>query len=374
MRIKMNQNSVEQNEYQAKLFSNRLSKKYKNLRKWARRERVTCYRLYDRDIPEVPLAVDLYEFLPDYIEDKFECAQFLRNEDAQISANNLEAAKQKASRQYIHLYLYERPYQKDEKDEELWLNTMAKAAALTLGIEENHVITKLRKKQKGENQYEKIDSKKTIEGTVQEAGQLFKVNLSDYLDTGLFLDHRPLRSIVRSSVAGKTVLNLFCYTGSFSVYCAEGKAKRITSVDLSNTYISWTLYNFALNEFNYDDERKFLFHKGDVNGFLNQCLAEVPNSEGTNRFDVIILDPPTFSNSKSTEKTLDINRDWPELVTKCLNLLNPNGTLYFSTNSKRLIFDESKLPENVSVEDITEKTIGEDFKNQKPHRAWRITN
>jgi len=373
----MNQNTTEQNSYQAQLLSNRIAKKYKNLRKWARRERITCYRLYDRDIPEVPLAADLYEFIPDYIEDKFECAQFLNNEDARISANDLNAAKEKASRQYVHLYLYERPYEKDEKDEEIWLETMAKAVAKTLGIEENHVITKLRKKQKGENQYEKIDSKRTIEGTVQECGQLFKVNLSDYLDTGLFLDHRPLRNIVRKSVAGKTVLNLFCYTGSFSIYSAEGKAKCVTSVDLSNTYINWARYNLALNEFNPDDERKYIFHKGDVNGFLNQKLAEVPNKEGTNRFDVIVLDPPTFSNSKSTEKNMDINKDWSDLVTKCLKLLNPNGTLYFSTNSKRLIFDATKLPESINeksikFEDMTEQSISEDFKNQKPHRLWKL--
>lgn len=372
----MNRNSSEQNEYQAQIFSNRLAKKYKVLRKWARKERVTCYRLYDRDIPEVPLAADFYEFIPEDIEDKFECAQFMKNEEALLSANDPVAAKAKSERQFLHLYLYERPYDKDEKAEEEWLSQMAKAAAKTLGIKEEHVITKLRKKQRGENQYEKIESKKTIEGTVQESGQLFKVNLSDYLDTGLFLDHRPLRNIVRKSVSGKSVLNLFCYTGSFSVYSAEGKAKFVTSVDLSNTYINWTKYNFALNEFDPDD-KKYRFHKGDVNGFLNQCLAEVPNAEGTNRFDTIILDPPTFSNSKSTENTLDINRDWPELVTKCLKLMNPGGTLYFSTNSKRLIFASEKLPEKIgeksySISDMTEESISEDFKNQKPHRLWKI--
>lgn len=367
----------EKNDYQASIFSNRLAKKYKQLRKWARKERITCYRLYDRDIPEVPLAADLYEFIPDDIENKFECAKFMLEEEAKISSNDINAAKEKSLRQYLHLYLYERPYEKDEKEEEIWLETMAKAAAQTLGIPENQVITKLRKKQKGENQYEKIESTRTIEGTVQECGQLFKVNLSDYLDTGLFLDHRPLRSIVRKSISGKTVLNLFCYTGSFSVYSAEGKAKMVTSVDLSNTYINWTKYNFALNEFNPDD-RKFIFHKGDVSGFLNQCLAEVPNKEGTNRFDVIILDPPTFSNSKSTKNNLDINNDWSELVTKCLNLLNPNGIVYFSTNSKRLSFDEGKLPKTlgehkVSILDMTEESISEDFKNQKPHRLWKIS-
>ena len=255
---------------------------------------------------------------------------------------------------------------------------MAKAAAETLGIPQSHVMTKTRKKQRGESQYEKIESGATVEGTVQECGQLFKVNMSDYLDTGLFLDHRPLRQTVRQEAAGKSVLNLFCYTGSFSVYAAEGRARTVTSVDLSRTYIDWAKHNIALNEFNPDDGKKFIFHRGDVSGFLNQRLAEVPNAEGTNRFDIIVLDPPTFSNSKSTESTLDINRDWPELAGKCIRLLRKNGTLYFSTNSRRLQFDENLLPKEtddgakIEVADMTAESIGEDFKNQKPHRLWRI--
>lgn len=379
----MNQNSNEQNQYQAELFKNRLAKKYKLLKKWSRRERVTCYRLYDRDIPEIPLAVDLYEFIPEDISDKMECAAFLREEDAGISANDQNVIKAKLSRTYLHVYLYERPYEKDDKDEEIWMEEMAKAAAATIGVPENHVLRKLRKKQKGENQYEKIEAEESLCGTVQEKGQLFKVNLTDYLDTGLFLDHRPLRSVVRGTCSGKSVLNLFCYTGSFSVYSAEGKARRVESVDLSNTYLDWAKENFRLNGFDFDvaqDKKleKYVFTRGDVTGFLNQKLAEVPNAEKTNRFDIIVLDPPTFSNSKATRNTLDINRDWPELVSKCLNLLNPKGILYFSTNSKRLKFDESLIPTEtsfgakVSFSEITEKTLDEDFKTGKLHRCWKI--
>ncbi len=373
----MNQNTQEQNEYQAKIFANRLSKKYKQLRKWARRERVTCYRLYDRDIPEVPLAVDLYEALPDGMDSKVDAALFLRQEDERISANDLSASKEKASRAFVHIYLYERPYEKSETDEQIWLDCMTKAAADVLEIPENRVIQKLRKKQKGENQYEKIDSKHSTERFVQECGQLFKVNLSDYLDTGLFFDHRPLRSIVRSECAGKSVLNLFCYTGSFSVYAAEGKARRVESVDLSNTYLEWARFNFALNDFNSDDNR-YVFTRGDVTGFLNQKLAEVPNAERSNRYDIIILDPPTFSNSKATRNTLDINRDWSELVRKCVNLLNDGGVLYFSTNSHRLKFDPELIPKTtdsgkaVAVFDMTEKSLPEDFKGTKAHRLWKI--
>ncbi|WP_294430948.1 class I SAM-dependent methyltransferase [uncultured Treponema sp.] len=373
----MNQNSAEQNAYQAQIFSNRLAKRYKLLRKWARRERVTCYRLYDRDIPEVPLAVDLYEFLPEGMDSKIECAKFLRDEENRISANDLSAAKEKNERLYVHLYLYERPYEKSDGDEQIWLEEMTKAVSKTLEIPENRVIQKLRKKQKGENQYEKLKSERTVESYVQECGQLFKVNLSDYLDTGLFFDHRPLRQTVRSTCAGKSVLNLFCYTGSFSVYAAEGKASRVESVDLSNTYLEWAKFNFALNDFD-PESPKFVFTRADVTGFLNQKLAEVPNSEGTNRYDIIILDPPTFSNSKATRNTLDINRDWSELVKKCVNLLNPKGTLYFSTNSHRLKFDENLIPKlsvyntEISVTDLTEKSLSEDFKGTKAHRLWKI--
>ncbi len=373
----MNQNTAEQNAYQAQILSNRLAKKYKQLRKWARRERVTCYRLYDRDIPEVPLAVDLYEFLPDGMDSKVDAAIFLRGEDARISANDLSAAKEKASRQFVHLYLYERPYEKSDSDEEIWLSEMKKTVAKTLEIPESHVIQKLRKKQKGENQYEKISSERTVESYVQECGQLFKVNLSDYLDTGLFFDHRPLRSIVRSECAGKSVLNLFCYTGSFSVYAAEGNARRIESVDLSKTYLDWARFNFALNDFD-PDGKNFYFTRGDVTGFLNQKLAEVPNADRSNRYDIIVLDPPTFSNSKATRNTLDINRDWSELVTKCLNLLNENGVLYFSTNSHRLKFDSALIPKlsvyntEIKVTDMTEKSLPEDFRGTKTHRLWKF--
>ena len=373
----MNQNTAEQNAYQANIFSNRLAKKYKLLRKWARRERVTCYRLYDRDIPEVPLAVDIYEFLPGGMDSKIDAALFLRGEDERISANDLSAAKEKNERMFAHLYLYERPYEKSDSDEQLWLDEMKKAVSLTLGISETRVIQKVRKHQKGENQYEKIENERSVEGFVQECGQLFKVNLSDYLDTGLFFDHRPLRSLVRESCAGKSVLNLFCYTGSFSVYAAEGKARRVESVDLSNTYLDWARFNFALNDFDPDDSR-FFFTRGDVTGFLNQKLAEVPNAEKSNRYDIIILDPPTFSNSKATRNTLDINRDWSELVEKCLNLLNEDGILYFSTNSHRLKFDSELIPKlsvygtEIKITDMTEPSLPEDFKGTKAHRLWKI--
>lgn len=365
------------NEYQAEIFSNRLKKKYRLLKKWAQKNRIFCYRLYDKDIPEIPLAIDLYEFIPEEIQSKEEAAIWALENRRQISQNDSQTILDSKKRTYLHLYLYERPFETDAEEENNWLFLMAQTAANALQIEQSHVITKLRKKQKGLSQYNKIETEHTLKGITGESGQLFEVNLSDYLDTGLFLDHRLLRQTVRQKSSGKSVLNLFCYTGSFSVYSAEGRARRVESVDLSNTYLDWAKKNMELNGFT--DRNKFFYTRHDVTGFLNQKNAEVPAKDGSNRYDMIILDPPTFSNSKSTENVLDINRDWKELCAKCIKILRPKGILYFSTNSRRLSFNENELKLLVeseidfSVEDITLKTIDEDFSGKKIHRCWKIT-
>lgn len=378
---------TEKNIYQANLFSNRLLKNYKQLKKWARKNKISCYRLYDRDIPEIPLAVDLYTFLPDEIKTKLEVSNFLDEQNVQISANTkigLEMQKDELKRTYLHIYLYERPYEKDQKDEEDWLLAMKKVAASSLNIDEKHIIIKTRRKQSGNeesarNQYTKIETDEHLTGFVQEQGQIFKVNLTDYIDTGLFFDHRPLRAEIRKSCDGKKVLNLFCYTGSFSVYAAQGNAKEVQSVDLSKTYLDWAKENMKMNEFT--NEKKYFFTRDDVFNFLNRVNAENQknqNAKSENFFDIIILDPPTFSNSKRTENTLDINKDWPVLIAKCLKILKANGILYFSTNSRKLNFKTELLSEtvnlnNLQIEDITLKTIPEDFRNSKIHRAWKIT-
>ncbi len=370
-------------ENQKTLFANRIGKQYRLLRKWARKNRISCYRLYDRDIPEIPLSVDLYTFVPDDVTDKYQNLIQLQELNAAISKNDSYAnylLNEEKRRTFIHLYLYERPYEKPEEEEKLWLEQMVKVLAQTLEIDESHVITKTRKKLSGnENgrteQYEKIESSSVVKGIVQEQGQLFNVNLSEYLDTGLFFDHRPLRDIVRSTCSGKSVLNLFCYTGSFSVYAAEGKARRVESVDMSKTYLEWAKENMRLNGF--EDNEKYIFTRQDAIGFINQKNAEVPNKEGTNRFDIIILDPPTFSNSKRTDNTLDINRDWSTLANKCIAILKPKGILYFSTNSRRLSFDASLLQcpsgSELAVQDISAKTVPDDYRNAKIHRTWKIS-
>ena len=377
----------EKTRYQATLLANRLSRTYKQLRKWARRERVTCYRLYDKDIPEIPLAVDIYEFLPAEVHTKAEAAQFLRDQTAAISANDATAITGAESRRWLHLFLYERPYQKDESEEQAWLTAMLDAACTVLHIPRAHVITKLRKRQRGNSQYERLtetttavsaDSATTGIGVVQECGELFIVNLRDYLDTGLFFDHRPLRALVRATANKKRVLNLFCYTGSFSVYAAEGGAYSVDSVDASNTYLDWARKNLALNGFH--NQARYRYIRSDVIAFLDTTLASLQQNGAAateNRYDLIILDPPTFSNSKRTQTLLDINRDWSMLCTKCLSLLSDKGTLYFSTNSRRLVFDVTLLPKTIRtstvvVTDITAQSLPQDFATSKNRRCWKI--
>ncbi len=359
--------------YQAEIFTNRVTKKFRELKKWARKNRVTCFRIYDRDIPEIPLCLDIYEFLPEDVVTPMDSARFLANQNQRQSDNDPSVENEIAERRFAVLYLYERPYEKDQAEEDIWLSEMASCVQKVFALPENHVVLKQRKHQKGLSQYEKVENTQVIGGLVQEQGQLFKIDLTSYLDTGLFFDHRPLRTIIRDTAAKKSVLNLFCYTGSISVYAAAGNAKRVESVDLSNTYLSWAKENFQLNGF--DDRNRYIFSRDDVFHFLDEKLAS-ENPE--DRYDIIVLDPPTFSNSKMSQNTLDINRHWPELVTKCLNLLNPMGTLYFSTNSRRLVFDTKLLPQAtdeglvIQTTDITSKTIPNDFAGTNPHKAFEL--
>ncbi len=371
---------ADKTEYQAQLFKNRLSKKYRELRKWARKNRISCYRVYDKDIPEIPVAVDFYEFLPADVCSTIDCARFMGEQNQRIANNDPLIEKECAERRYVVLFLYERPYEKDLSEERNWLMAMKMECAKVFSVLETHIIVKERKRQKGENQYEKTTGNAVIKGVVQEQGQLFNVDLTTYLDSFLFFDHRPLRSIVRDNSSGKRVLNLFCYTGSFSVYAASGNASFIESVDLSNTYLNVAKDNMALNGF--CDSSRYVYNKGDVFAILDEKIKKLNNSSESERekllFDIIVLDPPTFSNSKMSDNMLDINRQWPILVNKCVSLLAKKGVLYFSTNSRRLSFDESYVVKAINggmavfCEDITSKTIPEDFKNTKCHRCWQI--
>lgn len=312
---------------QAEYFSNRLAKNKRLLSKWARREDVHAFRLYDRDIPEVPLALDLYS---------------------------------SESEKAIVLALYERPYDKAEAEEAAWLELMAGSAANCLEIPQNRVFIKTRKKMKGLSQYERTEGEDFIM-TIREGGLKFKVNLSGYLDTGLFLDHRSTRLRVRSASPGKRVLNLFSYTGSFSVYAAAGGASSVTSVDLSNTYIAWAKENFLLNAL---PESIHSAIRSDALRFLGEARA------AGLRWDLIVADPPTFSNSAKTARDFDINRDWPLLIRACEDALAESGTILFSTNSRNLKWDK-ELPRLPSLE-ISDLTIPADFRNKRIHRCWLI--
>lgn len=372
--------------YQAELFANRLRRKYKELRKQMRKNRVSCYRLYDRDIPEVPVSLDLYEFLPDGIDSVLEAARFIAAQNERLSANDPTIEKEIKERTFAVLYLYERPYEKADDEEAAWMEAMAGAAAEVLGIEVSHIIKKSRghKSHKDDDQYNKnshaeLVSATQTEGIVIEQGQLFRLDLTSYLDTGLFFDHRTLRVAVRDTCSKKRVLNLFCYTGSFSVYAAQGNASYVESVDLSNTYLAWAKNNMKLNGFT--DKKKYVFTRADCQVFLQEkaVAAKAGKLAAEELYDLIILDPPTFSNSKATSDVLDINRDWPQLVKDCLNILAPGGSLYFSTNSERIKFDISKIPPKTAGgseftwKEITEETIPVDFNGKKPHKVWQFT-
>ena len=329
---------MQKNQYQAELFKNRLQKRFKHLSKWAKREGVFAYRLYDKDIPEIPLAVDIYFAETDGPE----------------------------KRAFLLIYLYKRPYEKSQEEEREWLLVIEEAASSSLLIPKERIFIKLREKQKGKSQYEKAGSSKNLI-RVKEGECFFYVNVEDYLDSGLFLDHRPARYMVFKEAKNKKVLNLFSYTGSFSVHAVKGGAASVDSVDLSNTYLNWAKENLKLNKL-FDEETTRLI-KSDVIVFLKKAIEE------QKKWDLIICDPPTFSNSKSAD-IFDVNKDWLNLCLLCLKVLAKNGRLYFSTNSQKIKFDEAELinssEQKIRVKDITKASIPEDFRNQKIHKMWMI--
>jgi len=309
---------------QAGMFRNRLLKRAHHLRRWPGRG-ITCYRLYDRDIPEVPLAVDVYDG-------------------------------------HLHLAEYDRPDDRTPAQHADWLDLMARSAGQAMDIPAGNVFLKRRQRQRGIDQYEKFsDENRTV--IVAEAGLKFRVNLSDYLDTGLFLDHRITRSLIRDESAGLRMLNLFAYTGAFSVYAAAGGAKATTTVDLSNTYLDWARDNMALNGFAGPEHR---FARSDAPGFL---LDYAPGSV----WDLAVVDPPTFSNSTMVKIDWDIQNRHIELLTALAARMSGGGVIYFSTNFRRFKLDEHALAHaGVSVHEITGRTIPEDFRNKRIHRCWRM--
>lgn len=263
--------------------------------------------------------------------------------------------------QKAHLQEFDTGWQISDEEHALWVDSVRMAASEVLELPPAAIIFKQRQRQRGMAQYEKTGARGE-DFIVHEGGHRFIVNLEEYLDTGLFLDHRNTRRLVQEKAAGKHFLNLFAYTGSFTVYAAAGGATRSTTVDLSNTYQDWARRNFELNGM---DITRHELVRADVFGFLNE---EIKHEE---RYGLIVMDPPTFSNSKKMNGALDVQRDHALLINQCLKLLTDGGELFFSTNLRSFQLDEAAL-ETRHVVEISGQTIPEDFRNKKIHRCWLI--
>lgn len=307
------------------MFTNRLLKVYKHKSKLAKRQHIGCYRVYDHDLPEFPFCIELYE-------DKLYLAEYLRRHGM------------------------------DDGAHEKWLDECLVIISKVMNIPVDKMYIRQRKRMSHrEGQYEKIDLQQQF-FIIKENELKFLVNLSDYLDTGLFLDHRITRQMVREQSLNKRVLNLFCYTGSFSVYAASGGALSVTSVDLSRTYLNWAEDNFSINLLK--DKNKYHFIHADVKQYLKTLL---PGS-----FDLVIMDPPTFSNSKRMKDFLDIQRDHVELLNDVIKATTKNGIIYFSTNYTKFLLDEAKINAS-SIKDITKTTTPFDFEGKLKRWCYKLS-
>lgn len=324
----------------AEMFANRLRKNARHLAKWARREGVTCYRLYDADLPDYAVAIDLYQ-----------------------------GAGPDEGRRFAHVAEYAPPATVDPGVAEARLTEAVAVVADVLGVDPADVALKVRRRQRGRAQYERVASGGGfIE--VAEGGLRFLVNLTDHLDTGLFLDHRPVRAMVRSLAEGQRVCNLFAYTGTASVYAAAGGAASVTTVDLSATYLEWARRNLALNGF--DEGSRLRFFRADAVRWAAEEASRIANGRAR-PFGLVFLDPPTFSASKAMgERTFDVQRDHVPLIRDAMRLLTSAGTLVFSTNARSFGIDREALA-GLDVEDITADTIPPDFgRTPRIHRCYLI--
>ena len=305
-------------------FANRLGKNAKHYLKWARRHDIEAWRLYDRDIPQFPFAIDVYGG-------------------------------------QIHLQEYDTGWLMPPEEYEAWLAEVLEAVAFITGFAPADIHLKRRERQKGTQQYEKT-GRAGEDFIVHEHGRRFWVNLEKYLDTGLFLDHRNTRQRVGEMAAGKRFLNLFAYTGSFSVYAATGGAAASETVDLSNTYLDWARRNFELNGI---DEARHQIVRADVFQYL-QAAAQAGK-----QFDLMVMDPPSFSNSKKMLDILDIQRDHLRLIDGAMALLASDGLLFFSNNLRSFALDEA-VAQKYAVKEISKQSVPEDFRNKKIHQCWEI--
>jgi len=306
----------------AAMFANRLRKNLKRLGKWARKNAVSCYRVYDADMPEYAVAIDLYG-------------------------------------DWVHLQEYAPPASIDEDDARRRLEDILEVLPDVLDIKRERIIVKVRQRQKGSDQYRK----QAREGEfleIHEGEAKLLVNLTDYLDTGLFLDHRPVRRMIFAKANGKRFLNLFAYTGSATVQAARGGAVETTSVDMSHTYLDWARRNLELNGYTGPPHRLV----------QADCVEWLKKESG--EYDLIFIDPPTFSNSKRMDDVFDVQRDHVALLKAAIRLLAENGELIFSTNFRRFRIDSDAFPE-MQIEDISAQSIPEDFqRNQRIHQCFLL--
>ena len=314
----------------AQMFANRLAKNLKKQQTWAERSGITCYRLYDADMPEYAFAIDVYKSTD-------EAMWLYVQEYAAPAEIELESVRKRRGEA---------------------LSTLSDVT----GVDPDHVRVRTRRKNKRGEQYSKVQDRANYH-VVMEDGLKFLVNFDDYLDTGLFLDHRTTRGRLRAGASGKRFLNLFAYTCTASVYAAAGGAVSTTSVDMSNTYLNWAQRNFELNGLS--PERNGLV-QADCRVWLEDA------GRGRERYDLIFIDPPTFSNSKRMEGVFDVERDHPEFIEGCVRLLAPGGLIVFSTNSQRFRLDES-LTQRYDVRDISAKTLPRDFeRNPRIHKCFEV--
>jgi 23S rRNA (cytosine1962-C5)-methyltransferase len=305
-------------------FANRVRKNARHFGRWARRRSIEAYRVYDRDIPEFAFVLDLYG-------------------------------------PRAHLQEYERAGDAADVQPDTCLGAVREAAADALGMPARDVVYKRRPKRHSGEQHEKTGARGE-DFVVAEGGHRFIVNLEAYLDTGLFLDHRNTRAMVQAQAKGRRVLNLFCYTGSFTVYAAGGGATSSLSVDLSNTYLDWARRNCELNGL---DPARHRLERADALTWLGDA------GRAGHRFDLIVLDPPSLSTSKGMTRTLSVQRDHAELLAACARLLEPGGVLFFSTNLRSFKLDVGAIT-MLASEEISGRSVPEDFRNRRIHRCWRF--
>ena len=305
-------------------FANRLRKNLKKLSGWIKKQQTDCYRIYDADLPDYNVAIDRYG---DWL---------VVQEYAPPKNVDLDKARRRLQEVLLHL------------------------PAVT-GIGPKNIVLKVREQQKGTKQYQKFD-KRDERMQVYENGAKFWVNLHDYLDTGLFLDHRITRQIVAQRANGKDVLNLFAYTGSVSVFAAKGGARSVTTVDLSNTYLNWARDNFALNKL-----------QGAYQFIQDNCVEWLQTHTG--KYDLIFIDPPSFSNSKRMQTTWDVQRDHVALLTAAHACLKPGGEIIFSNNRRGFKIDNAALQAlGFTVQEISQQTLPEDFaRNPHIHKCWTLS-